>query len=342
MKRSILAFFGFSLVSLIPLTFAACGGGTDSGDCTASGGTSKAQYVTNAVTVPQQRSDYAIDLNGDGRVDNQLGNIIGALEGQMLHVQDGVTQAVADGTLIVLVSESSTDATFASDACATSQVQIGQSIVAPAKPDYSGMGHFTVDTGQQGGTFLGPIKVSKFSSAPPATTTKPVEVDIKLPLVSGADPVTLKVNGAHLQFTRDASGHITGGQLNGAIKNSDVQTLIIPNVATLLTKKITTDSTPPNMLSSADMQILSIFDNGGKADPACTAGTCKNPDGSCAVKGDNKIDVCEVSTAGLIQNVLAPDVQMYDASGAYAPNKDNTVKDSLSLGLSFTAVGATF
>ena len=330
---------GISLVSLIPLTLAACGSGTDSGDCTASGGTNKAQYVTNAVMVPQQRSDYAIDLNGDGRVDNQLGNIIGALEGQMLHVQDGVNTAVTDGTLIVLMSESSTDAAFASDACATATVAVGQSV---AMPDYSGMGHFTVDTGQQGGVFNGPIKLSKFSSAPPATTTKPIEVDIKLPLVSGADPVTLKVNGAHLQFTRDASGKITGGQLNGAIKNSDVQTLIIPNVATLLTKKITTDSTPPNMLSSSDMQILSIFDNGGKADAACTAGTCKNPDGSCATKGDNKIDICEVSTAGLIQNVLAPDVQMFDASGAYKPNKDNTTKDSLSLGLAFTAVGATF
>ena len=33
---------------------------------------------------------------------------------------------------------------------------------------------------------------------------------------------------------------------------------------------------------------------------------------------------------------------MFDASGNYKPNKDNTVKDSLSLGLSFTMVGATF
>ena len=33
---------------------------------------------------------------------------------------------------------------------------------------------------------------------------------------------------------------------------------------------------------------------------------------------------------------------MFDATGAYKPNKDNTTKDSLSLGLAFTAVGATF
>jgi len=334
MKRTII-----SLVSLIPLTFAACGGdNSTSGDCTASG-TNKAQYVTNSVMVPQQRSDFAIDLNGDGRVDNQLGNIIGALESQMLHVQDGVNMAVTDGTLIVLMTQTSSDATFQSDNCASAQVQVGQSTTGA--PDYSGAGHFTVDSGQQGGTFAGPIKAGKFSSAPPATTTKPVEVDIKLPLIAGADPVTLKVNGAHLQFTRDSSGKLTGGQLNGAIKNSDVQADIIPNVAALLTKKINDDKAGPG-LSSGDMQILSIFDNGGKADAACTAGTCKNPDGSCAVKGDQKIDICEVSTAGLIQNVLAPDVQMFDAAGNYAPNKDNTMKDSLSLGLSFTAVGATF
>src|SRR5215467_12984864 len=135
MKRTII-----SLVSLVPLAFAACGSnGTDSGDCTASGGSNKAQYVTNAVMVPQQRSDYAIDLNGDGRVDNQLGNIIGALEGQMLHVQMGVDQAVTDGTLIVLMSETSTDAMFQSDNCATASVQVGQPIAAPAMPDYSGM-----------------------------------------------------------------------------------------------------------------------------------------------------------------------------------------------------------
>jgi hypothetical protein len=336
MKRTMI-----SLLSLIPLTFAACGGdSSSSGDCKASGGTNKAQYVTNAVMVPEQRSDFAIDLNGDGRVDNQLGNIIGALEGQMLHVQDGVNQAVTDGTLIVLMSETSSDSTFQTDSCATAQVQVGQPIVAPATPDYSGSGHFTVDSAQMGGTFNGPIKVGKFSSAPPATTKTPVEVDIKLPLIAGADPVTLKVNGAHLQFTRDSSGKITGGQLNGAIKNSDVQTLIIPNVAMLLTKKIA-DDMAAGPLSSGDMQILSIFDNGGKADASCSAGTCKNPDGSCATKGDNKIDICEVSTAGLIQNVLAPDVQMFQ-NGQYKPSKDNTMKDSLSLGLAFTAVGASF
>ena len=56
--------------------------------CAPAGGALHAQYVWNAVVVPLQRSDYALDLNGDGRVDNQFGNIYGALAGQNLDVQN--------------------------------------------------------------------------------------------------------------------------------------------------------------------------------------------------------------------------------------------------------------
>ena len=344
MKRSIFRGFGISLVSILPLTFAACGGsGASSGDCTASGGTNKAQYVVNAVTVPQQRSDDAIDLNGDGRLDNQLGNIISALTGEGLDVQSGVDMATADGTLILLMSETSTDSTFQTDSCATATVQIGQSTTMP---DYSGAGHFTINSMQPGGMFNGPIKVGKFSSPPPSTTKMPSTVTIELPLVAGATPVQLDVQGAHLQFTRGTDGKISGGQLQGGIKETDVQGNIIPSVAKILSDKLKNDMPQ----TSTDTQIASIFDNGGTADPSCPAG-CKNPTtgmdplghaGMCAAAKDNVIDVCEVATSGLIQNVLAADVQLFDAQGNYAPNKLNTMKDSLSLGLAFTAVGATF
>ena len=43
-----------------------------------------------------------------------------------------------------------------------------------------------------------------------------------------------------------------------------------------------------------------------------------------------------------IQAVFAPDVQIYDANGNYAPNKTNAMKDSLSIGFGFTAVRASF
>ena len=344
MKRSTFATLGFGLVSLIPLAFGACGG-SDSGDCTASGGTNKGQYVVNSVLVPSASAkDYGIDLNGDTKIDNQLGQIIVTLAGQGLNVQDGVNQALTGGDLILLLGESSTDAMFQSDSCASTTLQLGQKA---AMPDFSGMGHFTPDGAQAASTFNGPITGGKFNSAPPSTTTHPVTAGVTLPLVAGQTPVPIILQGAHLQYTRAASGMVTGGQLQGAIKSTDVQLHIVPAVASLLTNKLQTD----NPQTSTDMQIGSLFDTGGKADASCPAMTCKNPTdgdgdaarkGMCATKGDKIIDVCEVSTNGLVTNLLAPDVQMFDSSGAYKPNKDNTMKDSLSVGLGFTAVGATF
>src|SRR4029077_620813 len=83
--------------------------------------------------------------------------------------------------------------------------------------------------------------------------------------------------------------------------------------------------------SQGDLQIQSIFDTG----------MCANPNGSMAAAGDFVIDICEVASNQIIMNVLSPDVQIFSADGAtYMPNSKNTMKDSLSLGLGFTAVQA--
>jgi len=321
MKRTII-----SLVSLVPLTFAACGGDTPS-ECTATGGGTTSKFVVSALTVPAMKSDYAIDLNGDNRPDNALGQIISTLSLQGLNVQMGVDQAVQSGTLVLLVSETSTDAAFQNDTCASATVQLG-------KKDASGA--FSVDTTQPGGTFTGPIKAGKFSSAAPATTKHPVTVAIKLPLLAGAEPLNLTLYGAHLSSTKDASGNLTG-QIQGAIKNSDVQTVIIPSVAKILSDKIAADNTPPNTLSDADHTILGLFDKGGCTNPAYGARA-----GMAAAADDLIVDTCEVAGNPTIKSVLGPDVQMFDASGNYAPSASNTTKDSLSLGLAFTAGTASF
>jgi hypothetical protein len=49
-----------------------------------------------------------------------------------------------------------------------------------------------------------------------------------------------------------------------------------------------------------------------------------------------------VATNQIVANLLAPDVQIYDANGGYAPNKNNTTKDSLSVGVAFLAVRASW
>jgi hypothetical protein len=337
MKRT--TFTSLVTLAALPFSLIACGGdgGGGGGDdkCTPGNGGQTAKYVVNTVTVPTDKSQYAIDLNGDSRTDNQLGNIIGALSQQGLNVQMGVSDALTKGLLVILATETSTDASFQADKCAGVQLQLGSLPTGTTTPDYSGNGTFTA-SGANGDVFAGPIAAGKFNSASPVTATDPVNVTIALPLVPDAVPVTLKITGAHLTFTRGADGKVMTAQLQGAIKDEDVKGDIIPNVATLLTGKI---NEMPCAGTCAD--IGRLFDTGGTKDPTngCADG-CKTPTG-CAAKGDKKIDVCEVATSGLIQNVLAPDVQMFQG-GVYKPNKANETKDSLSLGLQFSMVPAKF
>jgi hypothetical protein len=288
----------------------------------------EAKYVANTVMVPQQRSDYAIDLNGDGRVDNQLGNIIGALTGAGLNTQDGVNNAIMQGNLILLLDQTGSDLT--NNDCAAAKVQVGKQMTMPA-PKFDGSDTLTVDTSIGGGSLFGKITSSAFVSNNPATATTNYQISIQLPLVSGAAPVQLNISGARISFTKMGNG-LMKGQINGAIKSTDVQNTIIPNVANLLTMRLMTDPT-----SSTSMQIKQLFDVGDG-----NGGNCTNPDGSMGVPNDGKIATCEVSMNSIIKNVLAPDVQMFDASGNYKPNAANTMKDSLSLGLAFTAVQASF
>lgn len=344
MKRSMI-----SLLSIIPLTMAACGGssgggaggGGSAGDCTPSGGTNTAQYVANTVTVPATPGDDAIDMDGDGKPDNELGLIIQTLNQQMLMIQQGVTDALTMGQFVVLASETSTDATFQTDSCAKVELVEGQST---SSPDFSGNGTFSIATMTDAGApitpgiFDGAIKGGKFASASPVTTKNPVAMSLSLPLVSGAPALSLNVNAARVTFTRNAAGSVTGGQLNGVIKNSDVQSELVPGVAKILTAKIQSGAT-----DSTTMQISTLFDTGGTKDPTGKCGaTCQNPDGTCAVAMDHKIDTCEVSSSMLVQSLLSPDVQMYDSAGNYHPTPGSKSPDSLSLGLAFSLVGAKF
>jgi hypothetical protein len=300
--------------------------------CVPASGASAVKLVWNTMQMPLQRSDYAIDLNGDGRVDNALGNIDGALAAQNLDPQSSATMALANGQSITLLEERSTDPTFQADACAAALLYDGQTT---ASPDYSGAGKFTVDGSNPPGQFEGPIASGRLTSAPPPATARvPSVVHLALPIGSPV-PSLVEVIGARLTFTY-AGGRVSGGQLNGAVRKEQIDDVIVPNLATLLTLEITLAPT-----SSQAMQIAAIFDTGGTAQGSC-APYCQNRDGSCAKPNDGRIDPCEVATNSIIQNVLAPDVQMFDAAGNYHPNPANTAKDSLSIGVGFTAVPASF
>jgi hypothetical protein len=347
MKRS---WSSLLTVSLLSGSFAVvgCGGDTPPGgsNCATPSTGMNAQAVANTLKLPMTRSDYAFDIDGNGSTENQLGNIVGALATMGgLNPQDSVDKAIAAGGVVLLLDENAADLT--NNDCAS--VTISSALATMAAPKYDGTDKFTKDPAlSMGGVFKGKFAAGTFTSNNPVTSAEPTTVTVQLPLVSGSAPIKLTVVGARIQFKRDGD-KITGGVINGAITSKAVDADVIPSVADLLSSNIAKDPT-----SSTNMQIASIFDTGGGDDgggckstkvcgtTAAGSPTCKNPDGTCADACDGKIAICEVKNNNIIKNVLSADVQLFDDAGNWKPNPAKTKKDSLSLGLSFTGVKASF
>jgi len=285
------------------------------------------QYVIDSILLPMSPTDYAIDLNGDGHLDNQLGNIIGALTALGFDVQSQENMALMNGSTIELIAVQTMDPLEQNDPAAVTVLNNG---VAMPMPDFSGMGHFTIDTTQPTADFHGALQQGSYSSESPVTTHSPVSLSLSLSLFTGT-PTPLPVHGAHIQYQVSGTGLING-KLQGSIKNADIQLTVIPGIAALLNSQIAAN---PN--SPTSKQIRQLFDAGDG-----NGGNCTNPDGTIGRPNDGIISPCEVADNNIIMNVLAPDVQIYDGSGNYAPNPANTNRDSLSIGIGFTAVRATF
>ncbi|HWE31292.1 MAG TPA: hypothetical protein VHB97_24975 [Polyangia bacterium] len=307
-------------------------GQADFSTCIASG-MSHAKFVINAMSLPTQHSDFAIDLNGDTALDDQLGDIIGALATQGIMLQEILDQAIAAGNDVTLLDVAATDAQFANDLCAATTFYAG---VNQPSPDFTGAGHFTVDTSSPSTMFSGALQSTLFSSAPaPRVQSPPLTLRLAFPPF-GTTPLTLV--GAQIEWGY-ISGVLESGQIHGAITQHDVQYVVVPGLAATLNQQIQSDPT-----STQTMQIRATFDTGGAPDPkfgSCANNTCKGEDGACGVANDGVIQVCELATNAIMAAVLAPDVQMFD-NGTYAPSLANAMKDSVSVGLGFAAVGASF
>jgi hypothetical protein len=282
-------------------------------------------YVFNHLTLPTQRTDYAIDLNGDGTPDNQFGAIISALAAQNTQPQPAEDMLISMGTTVYLLVMGSADPTLMNQTPLEMNVWNG----VPTTPDFSGNGTFTIQ-GQTAAILYGALASGQVSSEDPVTTKSPQTLSMALALFGGASAVPLPVHGVHVKFhtgTDPSSGApgLLEGELHGSVKKSELDTVVFPAVAARFTQQIQADPS-----SASSMQIEEIFDTGG----------CTNPDGSQAFAGDHVISPCEVSMNQIIANLFAPDVQIYNSNGDYAPNPANTNKDSLSLGIAFTAVRA--
>lgn len=277
------------------------------------------QWVVDAITVPTTSvaaNGFAYDLNGDGQADNALGNALAALTSSGFDIQAAVDSGVASGAIVQLLQFQTDDSLFNTDAAAAATWYVGQPTAGFTT------GAHQIDGGQPASAFVGALANRDYSSADPAKTTKPVGGVVPLRMITGTPTIYLPMNGMHVQWHFSSTPTIASGVIQGSIRINDVNNVLIPQLANAFNVAIQADTS-----STMAHQIESLFDTGG-------CGT--------AAAGDGFIDACEVQNSSLMQSLLAPDVQIYDASGNYKPNPANTTPDAISFGFGFTAVRTTF
>jgi hypothetical protein len=296
----------------------------DAGDAGACGGSYSRQWVINQITLPASKTDYALDLNGDGVADNHFGALVGALSG-FLSLQPNVDGALSSGTEVHLIDLNTSDPANSNDPCATSHLYAGK--------DRSDGGPLAIDPTVAAGFFDGPIASDIFTSRSPVTGP---DVVLTFPLAfAGSTPLKLDLHAARITYHLawlDAGSGLYAGQLNGAIPEAEFLKVFVPAVAAQVNAIVQADPS-----SSEAQQILSLFDVGNGQ-----GGTCSWSDGSTGTSGDGIIAACEVGDNVLIKVLLAGDVQLFDDAGAYAPNAGNANPDSFSIGIGFSANPATF
>jgi hypothetical protein len=258
-----------------------------------------------------ETSAYAIDLDGDGNTDNQFGAVLVAMASNLGTDIPASTQSdVAAGRVVHLIELRSSDAAFANDPAAVATWYVGQATAGA--PLFDGSDTFRYDPAVEPARFVAPLAGGSFVSANPVTTSAPVGLPLRLRI--GAYPIELGLQGARLAFNVVPTG-LVQGRVNGSISSEEIDAVFVPTLATSYN-----DIVQANPGSKEAMTLLGLFDNAPE---------------------DGAISVAEVRDNSLFQSLLAPDVDIRDANGNYAPNPANTTPDSLSFGFAFTAVVST-
>lgn len=288
------------------------------------------QYVVSELVVPgnaSQATNVALDLDGDGLKDNALGGLLGSLATTAgLDLQSTVDEQLAAASFVLLASVKATDLVNANGV--GTYVFFGENPSPAACTDpadlstcgkhFSGSASFDIAANSPSDAVIAGTLAGGALLAGPGT------VSIELPLGTGA-PLQLDLIAAHLDVGVSATG-LTSGKLGGAITADDVDNKLMPAVATLVADLIAESCTPAG------------------ADCGCTEGSA----GASVLDFFDSNSDCAVPLAELMENSLIdatlrnPDLDLLiDATGEFSPNTDG-IEDSLSIGVGFSAVAATF
>lgn len=274
------------------------------------------RFAVDYVSVPISSQEHAVDLSGDGRPDNQFGNVVTALVSQNIGPGQRVAQGPG-GQPTMLVELATSDVALGVDQRADVTLRAGT-----ADPAGTGM---IIDPAVPPVRILGYLIGGRFSNPAAVAGAEPPVVQVAVALLPGIT-IRLPIHATRVSFAVALTGtNLTDGHFHGAVVAYDVTNTLAPAFARWMTAQIQADPT-----SRTAQQISQLFDKG----------RCVNPDGTRAQAADGVIDTCEFTSNQVVQNVLTPDVRLYDSTGRFAPS-GNPPKDSLTIGFGFTAAGYT-
>ncbi len=274
------------------------------------------QYVLDAIDVPEnsdQAEDLGMDLDGDGSIDNQIGNIIGALVsvgGGLGEVQQRTARAVDEGGTITLAQlwPCSTGAFATYHGANPRPAACDGAGDTVCRHHLDGTGAFDIAAGtptsqQVVGTTSGDV----FTGGPG---------ELALPLaLFGGEPALLTLTHAQVRLDGVSADGFATGTIAGGIPEEQVQAALVPAVYAGVSAQIASECTGVGLdcgcePSSTAVTLLGIFD----------------VDNDCAVT------LPEIQDNPLIATLLGSDLDT-DADGT---------ADALSIGVGVHAVRASF
>jgi hypothetical protein len=295
------------------------GGGVDAAIAPDAGPPERRTYVASSITVPSNASEtnmLALDLDGDGAGDNALGQVFAALASAGAGAgTNAMTQAaVTDGDILLLFeanaasfTDGTADARALEGADPTPAPCTDPSMPSTCGQHLLGTGHFTV-VAPAPAPLPAAITAGRLAVGPGVSA---------LPLALSSTPAWLPIVAAHIQADVGASGWMHG-IFAGAIRSADIDAVFEPAMLAAVTEAVAADCTAGSCTSgSAGATYLGLFDG----------------------DHDGMVTLVELQTNSLIQSLLQPDLDLFDASGAAGTDG---VMDAMSVGIGFTAVAATF
>ncbi len=272
------------------------------------------QYVVDSIQVPAspaEANDLGLNLDGDemGRPDNAFGQVLAVIFNNLDEedpFNDEVAARILAGELIQLFDVQTTDLLDAGGAGFRGFV--GADADSDPSNNLGGDGQFRI-------RISGDPMGGRIADGELHAWLGTVPIQFALPNVE--EPLVLELHSAQVVAYVDQEG--MSGKIGGGITEQDVDEVLMPALQFVIEREIEKSCDESGCVeNSVGEWLRDEYD----------------------LNRDGEISLDEVRTSTLTGALLAPDVDLF-CDGVASPRCDG-VKDSLSLGLGFTAVPAHF